>query len=106
MRSGPLRHRCVLQEEQQQPDGMGGHSREWVEIRKVWAQVGMPTGRVASIAQQITPVVTAEIRCRPSPDFIAGRRLIHQGTAYRIEAVLPDNKNSMMRLLCSSVAHP
>lgn len=101
-----MRHRCSLQEERRTSDGMGGHRQEWVELRKVWAEVALPTGRISNIAEQLTAVVTAEIRCRPAADLIAGRRLVVRGTTYRIEAALPDNTNSMMRLLCSSVAHP
>ena len=85
---------------------MGGYVDGWAEIRPVWCEITTPTGRVSNVAQQLTAVVTAEIRCRPAADLIAGRRLVVRGTTYRIEAALPDNTNSMMRLLCSSVANP
>lgn len=101
-----MRHRCSLQEEKRVSDGMGGYKQEWVELRKVWAEVALPTGRIATIADQLTAVVTAEIRCRPAADLVAGRRLVARSMTYRIEAALPNNDNSMMRLLCSSVAHP
>jgi len=39
-------------------------------------------------------------------DLIAGRRLVHGGATYRIEAALPDNRNSLLRLLCSSIPKP
>jgi len=29
-----------------------------------------------------------------------------EGITYQVEAVLPDNENSLMRLLCSSVPNP
>jgi len=103
MRAGPLRHRLSLTAEQRTSDGMGGWQTGWVELRKVWAEVTLPTGRVEAVAQQLTAVVSAEIRCRPAADLVAGRRLTGRGVTYRIEAVLPDNTNSMMRLLCSSV---
>lgn len=106
MRAGRLRHRCALLEERRLPDGMGGHKVEWVELRKVWAEIALPTGRTAVLAQQLTPVVTAEIRARLSTELIAGRRLVHGGVTYQIAASLPDNTNSMLRLLCSSVPHP
>jgi hypothetical protein len=50
--------------------------------------------------------VSAEIRVRPSADFVAGRRLVDGAITYRIEAVLPSNERDMMQLLCSSVANP
>jgi len=107
MRAGPLRHRATLQEQQRVPDGAGGYAETWVELRKVWVEITLPTGRVATVADQLQNVVTAEIRARPSPALVAGRRLVHtrQGitTTYLIEAALPDNENSMLRLLCSNV---
>ena len=106
MRAGPLRHRLSVLAEQRTPDGMGGYRQGWVELRKVWAEIALPTGRVDVVAQQLQSIVTAEIRCRPSTGLIVGRRLVHGATVYRIDAVLPDNRNSMLRLLCSSVPTP
>ncbi|MDH0154354.1 phage head closure protein [Stutzerimonas stutzeri] len=106
MRAGALRHRCALQAEQPVPDGMGGSRPGWVELRKLWAEITTPTGRVGVVAQQLTATVDAEIRCRPSVELVAGRRLVTSRGTYRIEAVLPDNVNSMVRLLCSSIANP
>ena len=106
MRAGKLRHRCSLQSEQRTPDGMGGYVDGWAEIRPVWCEITTPTGRVSNVAQQLTAVVSAEIRVRPSADFVAGRRLVDGSITYRIEAVLPSNERDMMQLLCSSVANP
>lgn len=106
MRAGPLRNRCSLQAEQRTPDGMGGYQQGWLELRKVWAEITLPTGRTDVVAQQLQAVVTAELRTRPAADLIAGRRLVHGGATYRIEAALPDNRNSLLRLLCSSITNP
>ena len=106
MRAGPLRNLCSLQAHQRIPDGMGGGAMVWTELRKVWTEITFPTSRTQVVAQQITRMVTAEIRCRPAADLVAGLRLVHKGITYTIEAVLPDNINSMLRLLCSSEPHP
>jgi len=106
MRAGLLRHRCILQAEQRIPDGMGGYTQGWVDLPSFWAEITMPTGRVSTVAQQLTAVVTAEIRARPRDDMKPGQRILHRGTAYRIEAVLPDNERTMVRILCSSIPHP
>lgn len=106
MQAGKLRHRLILQAEQRTPDGMGGYRQGWVELRKVWAEITLPTGRVDVVAQQLQSLVTAEIRVRPATDLLAGRRLVHGTSVYRIDAVLPDNRHSMFRLLCSSVPTP
>ncbi|HEX8596699.1 MAG TPA: phage head closure protein [Pseudomonas sp.] len=106
MRAGPLRNHCSLQSEQRVSDGGGGYSKGWVELRKIWAAIETPGGRAAVIAQQVKTLVTAEILVRPAADLVAGRRIVHSGTTYLIEAALPDNKHSMLRLVCSSVPNP
>lgn len=102
MRAGPLRHRCEIQSRQRVPDGAGGNIEGWVKLGELWAEIAMPTGRVAVVADQLTGLVTAEIRIRPRSDVVAQMRLVHKTTTYLIEAVLPDNERSMLRLLCSS----
>ncbi|KRV76385.1 head-tail adaptor protein [Pseudomonas citronellolis] len=104
MRAGPLRHRVALQALVKVPDGGGGFSEVWVEQRKVWVRITLPTGRTSSVANQLQAVVSAEIQARPSGDLIAGRRLVHKTVTYVIEAALPDNDISMLRLLCSSLS--
>lgn len=106
MRAGPLRNHCSLQRQQRIPDEYGGYIEGWVDIRKVWAEITIPTGRTAVVAQQIVNIVTAEIRVRSAVDMVAGLRIAHSGTTYLIEAALPDNDRSMLRLLCSNVTHP
>lgn len=103
MRAGPLRHRASLQAQQRVPDGAGGYVEQWAELRKVWVEIALPTGRIATVANQMQALVSAEIRARPAADLVAGRRLVHRGTTYLIEAPLLDNDNSMLRLLCSNV---
>lgn len=103
MRAGALRHQCAIQVFQSSPDGYGGSTETWVELRKVWAEITMPTGRTAVVAQQVTALVTAEIRVRPAADLVVGVRLVHGLDRYLVEAALPNNENSMLRLLCSLV---
>lgn len=106
MRAGKLRHECSVQASQFTPDGYGGGTDVWVELRKVWADISTPTGRTAPVAQQLTALVTAEIQVRPAADLVAGLRLVNSGVTYLIEAALPDNERSMLRLLCSKVTNP
>lgn len=101
-----MRHRLTLQSQQRVPDGMGGYVEGWAGLRQVWAEITTPTGRVSSVAQQLAAVVSAEIRTRPSADLIAGRRLVSRAATYTIQAALPDNDLSMIRLLCSNVTNP
>lgn len=106
MRAGPLRHQCSVQKVARVPDGLGGYTQGWAEVRKVWAEITMPSGRSSVVAQQVEALVTAEIRCRPAPDLVAGLRLVHGSTTYKVEAALLDNDRTMLRLLCSNVPNP
>ena len=105
-----MRHRCTMQKPERAPNGSGGFTVTWPEVGKLWAEITMPTGRVAPVAEKLTRVVTAEIRIRPRADAVAGNRLVHVskgvGTTYLIEAALIDNENTMLRLLCSNVPNP
>lgn len=84
----------------------GGFTESWVEITKVWAEITIPTGRVAVAADQLTAEITAEIRVRYRADIVAGMRIVHGPKVYLVEASLPDNDQTMLRLLCSSVTNP
>ena len=110
MRAGPMRHLCALQKEMRMPNGSGGYVVAWTEIGKLWAEITLPTGRIAPVAEQLKVVVTAEIRIRPRADAVAGHRLVHTAkgitTTYLIGAALVDNENTMLRLLCSNVPNP
>lgn len=66
----------------------------------------MPSGRTSVVAQQVEALVTVEIRVRPAADLVSGVRLVNSGFTYLIEAALPDNERSMLRLLCSNVVNP
>jgi len=104
MRAGPLRHRCTLLQFTAEPDGMGGQkAAAWVEVGKVWAEITLPTGRTSNVANQVVGLVTAEIRIRYRSNVVEGLRIVFGTTTHLIEAALPDNEKSMLRLLCSIV---
>lgn len=106
MRSGPARQRFKIQESVSTPNGSGGFTVTWRDVGGVWADVALPSGRIEPIAERLDTVVTAEIRTRPRASLIAGRRLARSNVTYLIVAALPDNKNSLLRLLCSNVVNP
>lgn len=111
MRAGPMRHRCLIQTQVRVPNGSGGFKVTWSEIGKLWAEITLPTGRIAPVAEQLSAVVSAEIRVRPRKEAVAGNRLVEivKGipvNTYLIEAALPSNERDMLRLLCSNVPNP
>lgn len=110
MRAGQLRHRCMLQHPLRVKNKTGGFDVTWSDIGKIYAEITLPTGRTAPVAEQVKAVVTAEIIIRPRGDAVAGNRLVHTSngtsTTYLIEAALPNNQRDMLRLLCSNVPNP
>lgn len=106
MRAGPLRHRCTLMHSQQVKRPGGGLTESWVDLGKLWAEVTIPTGRIQAVSDQLEAVVTAEIRVRYRDDLVAGMRIVHGTRTFKVEASLPDNEQTMLRLLCSSVTNP
>lgn len=106
MRAGELRHRCSLQCAQEVKGRGGSVVTTWLDVGKVWAEIMIPTGRVAVAADQLTAEITAEIRVRYRTDVTAGMRIVHGLMTYRIEAALPDNVQTMLRLLCSNIVNP
>lgn len=106
MRAGPMKHRCTLMHFQSVKRPGGGLTESWGEIGKLWAEITIPTGRIAAVADQLQGLVSAEIRIRHRADVIAGMRLVHKTKTYLIEAALPDNDQTMLRLLCSNVVNP
>ena len=106
MRAGPLRHRCRVQQAASQKGPGGSLVQTWSDISAVWADVSIPTGRIQAVSDQLQAVVTAEIQTRYRTTIVAGMRIVYGPKAYLIEAVLPDNKLTMLRLLCSNVINP
>lgn len=84
----------------------GGFTESWMALGKIWAEITIPTGRVAVAADQLTAEITAEIRVRYRGDIVAGMRIVHGSTTYLVGASLPDNDHTMLRLLCSNVVNP
>jgi SPP1 family predicted phage head-tail adaptor len=108
MRAGPLRHRFEVTHRHEERNKSGGATVTWLPAARpeMWGEVRIPTGRVTAVAEKLSAVVTAEIIGRPRSDIVAGSRLTRRGVTYQVEAVLPDNENTLMRLLCSSVPNP
>lgn len=103
MRIGPLNQRCSLLTLETVKRPGAGVSETWVKVGDTWAEITLPTGRIAPVADQLTAMVTAEIRVRFRKTIIAGMRIVHGDDTYFIEAALPALKRTMLRLLCSNV---
>ncbi|ATQ77900.1 head-tail adaptor protein [Massilia violaceinigra] len=73
----------------------------WVEFAKVWADILHTGGMEAIKAGAVTSTVQASIRLRQRAGLHAGMRVLHDGTIYKVLAVLPDKvRRQYLDLVC------
>ncbi|MGG5288842.1 phage head closure protein [Pseudomonas shirazensis] len=101
-----MNKRCTLMQPEAVDRQGGGRSVTWLELGKVWAEISLPTGRTAPVADRLEVDITAEIKIRYRRDVVAGMRLVSPIGTYLVGAALPDRDPAMLRLLCSSVTNP
>lgn len=100
IRSGYLTTKITVQSPVAGQDELGQPIREWADVATVWANLTDISGRefVASAALQNTAQTKITIRYRPG--IVASMRVIHQADIYNIEAVLGQDRISLL-LMCS-----
>jgi SPP1 family predicted phage head-tail adaptor len=101
--AGSLRDRVALQAPPAVDDGSGGRVGGWTTIATLSAQV-IPMGGAEAVQATIeTSVVQYRVHVRRRT-FDSGQRLLWQGQALDIRAVLPDGRRAFMTLLCEGKA--
>ncbi|MYZ41415.1 head-tail adaptor protein [Achromobacter sp. KS-M25] len=104
MSSGKLRHRVVIQRQQntQDPD-TGDLTTTWVDLASVWASIEPLSARefVQSSATQSN--ITARVTIRYRKGIDATMRILHREKIYGIEGVLADKDSGLeyLTLPCS-----
>lgn len=106
LRAGRLRHRVVIEELFTELDSDGATVASWVAIlnRPISAQIAPLSGRDLIAAAAVASKVATRITVRWRDDYKATQRVLHRGTIYSIEAVIPDMVSGVRfaTLLCSS----
>jgi len=98
-----LDRRAELQARTETPDGYGGVSVAWVKERSVWCEILPLSGRETLEAMREQSAITHEVRARWASDLTSDKRLIYNGTAYNIRAVMnPSTRSIFVRMLCES----
>lgn len=69
-----LRHRLVLEEPVDTPDGAGGFSREWREVDTLWVAMEHVAARTTSVADRTAHRITHRITLRYRADVTSGHR--------------------------------
>ena len=102
MRAGKLRHRITIQELSitKDPDGYNEDIENWVDFKKVWAEIEPLKGKEYWAAKQVVGEVTGRMKIRYLEGVNEKMRVIYGSKTYDIEAVINvDEKNKEMQLL-------
>jgi SPP1 family predicted phage head-tail adaptor len=103
--AGRLRHRVRIDRLTVTLDSDDGvQTEEWAEVATVPADIQPLSGRELIAADAMDAKSTARIIVRYRPDLTAADRLVHRGTVYNIDAVIPDADSNIrhMTLMVSS----
>jgi SPP1 family predicted phage head-tail adaptor len=100
LRSGYLSTKVTMQQPVISQDELGQPVNKWVDVATVWANLSDISGRefIASAALQNT--VQTKITIRYRAGIVPTMRVVHQASIYNIEAVLGQDKTSLL-LMCS-----
>ena len=101
MRAGQLRHRITIQRKTGGKDAWGTPIPDaWEDVAKVWADIRHQSGSESIRAGADVSIVRASVRIRWRTGIDAGMRVLYQGQAYDIEAVLPGGDRQHLDLVC------
>jgi SPP1 family predicted phage head-tail adaptor len=84
---GALRHRLVLEEPVETPDGAGGVTRSYATVTTLWAAVAPVRARGDVVAEALGATVTHRIIVRSGPDVTTRHRLREGTRIFRILAL-------------------
>lgn len=104
MKTGDLRHRITIQENQTVKDAEGITEDNWVDTATVWAAIKPLHGRELLAAQAVQSETTGRIEMRYRPGIKPSQRAVFGGRIFEILAVLNiEERNRELRLLTKEV---
>lgn len=107
MNIGRLRHRVKLQEKQVTPNEFGEEVVTWVTTSTRWASVEPLRGREYIAARAEGADVTHRVRMRGGAVVRPEMRLLHDGRALDIEAVMDREERGVeLELMCREQVEP
>jgi SPP1 family predicted phage head-tail adaptor len=84
---GALKHRLVLEQPVETPDGAGGVTRSYATVTTLWAAVVPVAARGGVVADDLGATVTHRIVARSGPDVTTRHRLREGARIFRILAL-------------------
>ena len=104
MQAGRLRHRLVVQHEEESQDTYGGVTRTWTTLDTVWGSVEPLSGKELIEAQQLDATLTHRIRIRYLANVTETCRITFDSRTFEIQTVRNfSERNREMELLCKEV---
>lgn len=102
--AGDLRDRVTLLVQTSAQDAAGQPIEAWSEHLRAWANVRFPSGLAAIKADAAVSAVKASVRIRYRKNLPDGMRAQINGEAYRVMAILPDQRRQWLDLVCERAA--
>lgn len=111
---GAMRHRITFQSVRLTQGELGEPLRVWCDVATVWAEVKVISGRELLSSGTLYSEATVRIWTRFRTGITTANRIVHKsvsqpGQVYEILAVIPDNRNTRLEILCrggaETVAH-
>lgn len=99
MEIGKLDKRVTLQQPAAGVDEIGQPLTSWDDVAELWADVRYQSGLSAIKAGADVSLSKVRIRLRHRA-VNAGQRILHDGTVFAIQAVLPDARRAYVDLVC------
>ncbi len=103
IQAGKLRQRAELQEQVETDDGAGGVALAWNRVRDIWCDIRAVSGVQQMESMRRESSISHEITVRYAADIDTSKRLVHDGTAYNLEAVRdPDQIGERLEIIAST----
>lgn len=84
-------------------DALGQPMESWALVTTLWASIRHASGLQTIKAGVDASIVRASIRIRYRADVDANQRVVHGGVIYGIQAVLPNQREGYIDLVCEVV---
>ena len=104
MDPGALRHRLVLEQQVETPDGCGGFSSSWQAVATIWAAIMPRSSAQTARTQTLNAQTEYQINLRWRDDCLPQMRLVKAGRIFIINSVLdPDETKRYLHCACEEL---
>ena len=100
MRAGDLNRRIIIQRPSSTQDAWGQQINAWIDVCSVWASLSDISGKEYVSASAERSEISTRIIIRKRSGITAAMRIIHGDEIYNILAVLNNDRNHLLQLMC------